>query len=80
MKGYCSNSPVRCSIACSGEIVTSDDACCPKCLKSLIIVDVTVKDIEKIYTTLKELIVIVGMVFFIILIILFVMDLNGTLF
>ncbi len=72
MKGYCSNSPVRCSVACSGEIIASDDACCPKCLKSLIIVDDKLKDIEKIYLTLKGLIVVAGLNFLIVLIILFV--------
>ncbi len=72
MKGYCSNSPLRCSIASNCEIVESKDNSCPKCLKALIVVDAKSEDIEKVKITIKQTIwlvtvIIVFIVFYLLL-------------
>ncbi len=67
MKGYCSNSPLRCSLASSCEIIESEDSSCPKCLKALIVVDAKIEDMEKVKITIKQTI---WLIFIIILIIL----------
>ncbi len=54
MKGYCSNSPLRCSLAFDCEIINSEDNNCPKCLKALIVVDTKTEDIEKVKITIRQ--------------------------
>ncbi len=66
MKGYCSNSPLRCSIASSCNIVESEDNSCPKCLKALIVVDSKSEDIEKVKITIRQTIWLVTVIILII--------------
>ncbi len=71
MKGYCSNSPLRCSVASNCEIVESDDNNCPKCLKALIVVDAKLEDINKVKRTIKKAIWLVSITILIIMLYLF---------
>ncbi len=67
MKGYCSNSPLRCSIASNCEIVESKDNTCPKCLKALIIVDAKIEYIKRVKTTIRQAIWLVSVIILVIL-------------
>ncbi len=71
MKGYCSNSPLRCSIASTCEIVESEDNSCPKCLKALIVVDAKVEEISKVKITIRQTLWLIVVIISIIMISLF---------
>ncbi len=60
MKGYCSNSPLRCSLAESCDIIESEDHCCSKCLKALILTDNQEEEIARVTHILLKVILVIG--------------------
>lgn len=62
MKGYCSNSPQRCSHAMSCKIVESDNDLCPKCQMALITTKQEAHDIVAIKGMLTKSIILMILV------------------
>lgn len=71
MKGYCSNSPLRCSEASTGKIIESTDHCCPKCLKAMIIIDNEKEHIVSVKRILMNIMLVVWLGMLVLYIILF---------
>ncbi len=74
MKGYCSNSPLRCSLAESCDIIESEDYCCPKCLKALILIENQEEEIKIITHILLRFVMVIGIVLTVLSVALFYFD------